>query len=294
MTLFRVVPDQLRISDGWVRCGQCDEVFDGNLHLQDGPAQTHVPVDPLPETATAPIQEPDSSSQAYDWGDVMDEPEPKLDPDPLSSENQDVPVWHAELDVVPEPPLQALDSAPDADFSPSDQPAPTFMQAAAQPELDAPQSRLRLILLALLLGVLLLLQLVWQERDVMAANYPISKPVLQSLCSLMGCEISAPKQIDAVQIESSAYAKVRPDVYQLQFTLRNAASTELALPAVELTLTDVMEQPVLRKVFLSDSFGLSQGSLPAAGDVSVSIPVTLEAAGLGDRIAGYRLLAFYP
>ena len=32
-TLFRVVPDQLRISDGWVRCGQCDEVFDASWHL---------------------------------------------------------------------------------------------------------------------------------------------------------------------------------------------------------------------------------------------------------------------
>src|SRR5665647_947691 len=32
-TLFRVVPDQLRVSDGWVRCGQCDEIFDASLHL---------------------------------------------------------------------------------------------------------------------------------------------------------------------------------------------------------------------------------------------------------------------
>ncbi len=27
-TMFRVVQDQLRISDGWVRCGRCDTVFD--------------------------------------------------------------------------------------------------------------------------------------------------------------------------------------------------------------------------------------------------------------------------
>lgn len=33
-TLFKVVPDQLRISEGWVRCGQCDEVFDANAHMQ--------------------------------------------------------------------------------------------------------------------------------------------------------------------------------------------------------------------------------------------------------------------
>lgn len=32
-TRFRVVADQLRISDGWVRCGQCQEVFDARNYL---------------------------------------------------------------------------------------------------------------------------------------------------------------------------------------------------------------------------------------------------------------------
>ena len=37
-TMFRVVPDQLRISEGWVRCGQCDEVFDASQNLFQEPA----------------------------------------------------------------------------------------------------------------------------------------------------------------------------------------------------------------------------------------------------------------
>ena len=32
-TTFKVVADQLRISEGWVRCGQCKEVFDASAHL---------------------------------------------------------------------------------------------------------------------------------------------------------------------------------------------------------------------------------------------------------------------
>ena len=36
-TLFKVVADQLRISDGWVRCGRCEEVFDASLYLQPPP-----------------------------------------------------------------------------------------------------------------------------------------------------------------------------------------------------------------------------------------------------------------
>lgn len=34
-TQFRVVADQLRISDGWVRCGRCQQVFDAHQNLQD-------------------------------------------------------------------------------------------------------------------------------------------------------------------------------------------------------------------------------------------------------------------
>ena len=44
-TMFKVVPDQLKISDGWVRCGQCSEVFDASVHLQTAgsePAQAGV------------------------------------------------------------------------------------------------------------------------------------------------------------------------------------------------------------------------------------------------------------
>ncbi len=34
-TAFKVVRDQLRISDGWVRCGRCGEVFDAAADLQE-------------------------------------------------------------------------------------------------------------------------------------------------------------------------------------------------------------------------------------------------------------------
>lgn len=32
-TMFKVVTDQLKVSQGWVRCGHCAEVFDGTSHL---------------------------------------------------------------------------------------------------------------------------------------------------------------------------------------------------------------------------------------------------------------------
>ena len=39
-TTFKVVPDQLRISEGWVRCGRCQEVFDASQALEALPVTT--------------------------------------------------------------------------------------------------------------------------------------------------------------------------------------------------------------------------------------------------------------
>jgi len=32
-TMFKVIADQLKVAQGWVRCGQCGEVFEASLHL---------------------------------------------------------------------------------------------------------------------------------------------------------------------------------------------------------------------------------------------------------------------
>lgn len=64
-TAFKVVRDQLRISDGWVRCGRCSEVFDAMPGLVEAPAEAgHPPADDVGEappslsTSTAAEREP--------------------------------------------------------------------------------------------------------------------------------------------------------------------------------------------------------------------------------------------
>jgi predicted Zn finger-like uncharacterized protein len=60
-TTFKVVRDQLRISEGWVRCGRCSEVFDATLDLQEvdddgnpvAPSSTAAPA-PAPQTSRPP------------------------------------------------------------------------------------------------------------------------------------------------------------------------------------------------------------------------------------------------
>ena len=74
-------------------------------------------------------------------------------------------------------------------------------------------------------------------------------------------------------------------------TMKSKASIPLAMPAVELTLTDAQDQPMLRRVLLPTDMGAPM-ELPAGGEWSASLSVIVTTGGA--RVAGYRLLAFYP
>lgn len=53
-THFSVVPDQLKISEGWVRCGKCHEVFDAIVHSSNESGETfHMPLQPSATSASA-------------------------------------------------------------------------------------------------------------------------------------------------------------------------------------------------------------------------------------------------
>ena len=57
-TVFRVVLDQLRISEGWVRCGRCNAVFDAAEVLFDIDHGTPVQLDLSPPVAIKPLHLP--------------------------------------------------------------------------------------------------------------------------------------------------------------------------------------------------------------------------------------------
>ena len=67
-TQFKVVADQLRISDGWVRCGHCAEVFDASESLMPAPPPALLPDVSLTDVRPPPmpVARADDSSRA--WG----------------------------------------------------------------------------------------------------------------------------------------------------------------------------------------------------------------------------------
>lgn len=195
------------------------------------------------------------------------------------------------------PPLVALDrlASHGGDDEPADDlPAPevSFVVSARRKAFwQSPLMRLTLGLLLLLMLSALAAQMAIHERDRIAATEPRLRPWLSMLCEPVGCELAPRRQIADVVIDSSSFNKARGDSYLLNLTLRNQAAIPLAMPAMELTLTDAQDQPVLRRILLPNDMG-APAEMPARGEWSASVSVVVTTGGA--RVAGYRLLAFYP
>lgn len=77
-TVFRVVADQLKISDGWVRCGHCSDVFDATIHLQ-----AWVPASKAAAPARVPVAATEQVSSAAAAPEAVLEPVPEPVPAPV-------------------------------------------------------------------------------------------------------------------------------------------------------------------------------------------------------------------
>lgn len=292
-TLFRVVQDQLRVSNGWVRCGQCQEIFDASIHIQ-----TEAQPDSSNDlTATEPTQE---EAQQVAPPHFLDINPHGLQHDPMELTGLDEGLHvsgltEPSLDFPLDPSTQDPDQDVDPDLGP--QLHHSFLAPKATtppPKRYRVLKRVAWLLLCSALSCGLLLQIIVSERDWIAATRPDTKPWLQLLCDALDCEIAPLQQIETVVIDSSSFTKVRADVYRLSFTLRNTAPTPIATPAVELSLTDLQDHVLVRRVFPAAELGKNADVIEPGTELTVMIPMNVKATGVAERVSGYRLLSFYP
>ena len=150
-----------------------------------------------------------------------------------------------------------------------------------------------LVFLAVLLLFLMALQLMLSREQLSA--YPGVTVMLERVCRTWSCEPVLPQRAEALVIESSSFDRVAGNTYRLQLNLRNTSSADLALPALELSLTDSSSAVVLRRVITAQELEAKDDMLLAGAQLRITQGLTLpdtwpDAA----RLAGYRLLAFYP
>ena len=393
-TQFKVVPDQLKLSDGWVRCGHCSDVFDANRYLENrapGATQSkssdvHQALSPLGQelpaqpsvgnVSSAERQVTAASSQAVqvklapplssksrygalqadvlDVGLALDEPGAPLDTDQTrpgeldrsiatsrldqattqqaDRDKENASDFHIELQrfaagqgkppegdivVIPAgltlrppvsvptaataPPTDAVlqvstgvEQSLDGQKSAATALEPGFVRQARQRALwRSPGVRALLALVVLLLSALLVTQWALHARDRLAARFPNFQPLLVSLCQPLDCTINAVRDLQAVVIDSATLTRRLDNFYAFDLVLKNTSALALAVPALELSLTDTADAVISRRVFLPQELPGVPALLPPQSTVSVSLRLSLP-VGNALPMTGYRALVFYP
>jgi predicted Zn finger-like uncharacterized protein len=393
-TQFKIVPDQLKLSDGWVRCGHCSDVFDATRYLESqvpgaiqskrsGARQAPPSLGREPSAqpsvdvvSSTPMEVAVPSSQAaqeemalalslqrgpttlqaddLDMDLTLDGlgpslatdqtqpggvdrfiPTPRLDQattQEANREKENAANFHSELqrfaagqvkppetsrEVIPAGPTAPPTASPPAPTAPTAADAvqqsnedvaqlrdvqqgeaaalePGFVRQARQRAFwRSPGVRGLLAVVVLLLSALLAVQWALQERDRLAARYPDLQPLLASLCEPLGCTIGAVRDLQAVVIDSATLARRLDDFYAFDLVLKNTSAMALAVPALELSLTDTANTVISRRVYLPGELPGVPPLLPPQATVSVSLRLSL-AVGNELPMAGYRALVFYP
>jgi predicted Zn finger-like uncharacterized protein len=154
-------------------------------------------------------------------------------------------------------------------------------------------------MLALLAAAALLVQVGHRYRSEIAASVPAARGPLELGCSLLGCTVQLPRRPDLMSIDSSELQSDprRQGIIVLHAVIRNRARFAQDYPALELTLTDDADRPVLRRVltpreYLDGSRAAQLLPQGIAAGSETALRVYLDSSR--SPATGYRLYLFYP
>lgn len=148
------------------------------------------------------------------------------------------------------------------------------------------------------LAVLAVAQVLFLARAEIARRAPSTRPLLEALCQPLHCTVAPPRDLDALQIESSQLQRQEGDAsdqYVLTATLRNRAGGPIALPAIELITTDLQDQLLSRRALLPTDYlnptdsAYGKSGLPARAELPIRVRFQSQ-----HPTANYRVLIFYP
>ena len=332
-TVFRVVQDQLKVSEGWVRCGRCEQVFNALEGLFDleretppGGAAAHFEEvsaarrdDPGSHLDVRQVEGDRDNDNDNDDDDEPDDPHlveridahlfgtrraesaappsanvSKQDRHEFSDARFDTNLFVDEEEEALEPGIGGPEPLPLEGATPAktDHGALDFLrQAQHRARWQQPRIRFALAAAFALLALLLTLQTAHHFRDTVAARWPSTRSLLLSWCDLAGCSIGTPKRIDDIVVDSTALGRLgSDDAFRLSVTLRNRGQIAVALPSIELSLTDTSGQLLARRVLAPRDFRASVATLAPGADIALQAPLS---AG-SSRVSGFTVEVFYP
>ena len=318
-TMFKVVADQLRVSQGWVRCGNCSDVFDARVYVQNARVQTLDEALPKADESGLKLDEespelqlaPDSKlARSATNGVAKTSPlNPSADP-LLQTELADAPVTvDAQVDL-PTSDLVVNETAAgepkvcpvnDETVHPDFQNISFVKKARRKAFWQQSAVRVSLTVLAGVLVILFGLQGLVQHKDQIANAEPKLISLIQAVCQPLECQIQPLQRVESIVIDSASFTKLDEKSFRLSFVLKNTASATLQVPMLELTLSDNQDKAVLRRVLSPAQFGIRGGALLATrSETSGLVTFTVASGESGESpasaamVAGYRVVVFYP
>ena len=280
--IYKVVPDQLKIAGGWLKCGQCQLTFDSTGLVLAWPETSILKPDPPSDVA---------ATERLVIDEFLKQEDQSTSAETASATGQVQAVvgsFEAALSSfkpLPSADLQVQELSGSANSRPPDG------ASAAQAKSVIRQGRwakwLKLSAAALFLG--LVLQWLWVERQMLAASEPLAAKALDTVCRNLGCDVLPLQVSGGIAIESSNLLK-QDNGFQLNWSLRNVTSQTLQMPALELTLLNAEDRALVRRTLLAAEIGA-----PAILAPGENWQGQLSIFPQGDWTpTGYRLLNFYP
>ncbi|MNM37094.1 hypothetical protein D3C81_478170 [compost metagenome] len=186
-----------------------------------------------------------------------------------------------------------VSDAEEAPVPPADD-EPAFVIRGRRREQSGKALRVAMALGSVALLLLLLLQVMTTFRNPLAAQFPQWKPTLVALCSVSGCQVDLPAQIEALSIEQGELQTLKEQTFSYVSLLRNQSRSVQAWPSIELTLNDANDKPVLRRViaprdYLPANVDVSKGLAPRS-EQTIKVYFTLDQL----TASGYHIAIFYP
>lgn len=329
-TTFKVVKDQLRLADGWVRCGRCDEVFlaadalalsqqpapasprsadvTGAPQMRGAMAEPAAPAEPARsappqagEQALAPVTDqalaaPTEEAVVRLSAHTASDP-PELD---QAQAGQTLSPEDSKAADPPEPAAEPLREPP---LEPSPEPLPepipgppvpvrpyVWDTASARQTPRSPWSTAAWSTLAGVGVASLVTQAALAWHDELLHAAPVLKPVLEVACVMADCRLEPVRRLQALSVESSQLSQLGGTIYQFNATVRNRSGAEVAAPALDLVLTGNDGQVIARKALRWADFGLRNRSMAAQQEVSLQTKLNTGTTA----VAGFTIELFYP
>ena len=325
-TAFRVVQDQLKFSEGWVRCGRCNAVFNALEGLFDlgrdaqpdweATATNAAPAAPHVDTAAAIARSvddefSDDQGPTSSLGELLSDPidahlfgprkraesAPKPAGQIVERDRVDFSDARFDSDLFAE---NAATTEDETLMMPTSDAGPLPLESTVQPDFvrrAERQARWRSKGMRSALGAasavalaVLVLQIGNHFRDTLAAQYPALHGPLVAWCRVAGCALQTPRHIDEVLVESTTLTRaVGQDAFVLAVNLKSRSALPLAVPSIDLTLTDGQGRLVARRALSPQDFHVADVLAPGA---DAALQLTLNAGATS--VVGYTVEIFYP